>query len=80
MGVANMIELLNIDAFKAEDNIINNIRKHAQQIDNSLKKMIKKIPKEDWHKYEIRTEVNEIEIENGIRYVIKYYLKLRKEN
>lgn len=30
-----MIELLNIDAFKVEDNIINNIRKHAQQIDNS---------------------------------------------
>ena len=75
-----MIELLNIDAFKLEDNIINNIRKHAQQIDNSFEKMMKKIPKEDWHRYEIKTEVKEIKIENGIKYVMKHYLKLRKES
>ncbi|MFR4986487.1 MAG: hypothetical protein ACLUCH_03730 [Lachnospirales bacterium] len=60
--------------------IINNIRKSNQQIDNYLEKMMKKIPKEDWHRYEIKTEVKEIKIENGIKYVMKHYLKLRKES
>lgn len=80
MGVINMIELLNIDFFEEENSIINNIIKSNQQIDNYLEKMMKKIPKEDWHRYEIKTEVKEIKIENGIKYVMKHYLKLRKES